>query len=312
MVKRLQNKIAESRYALLVMSLYALAVWVTSGLVGKQWWVQLACFSLSTYLMVELNNGNALIRVYSRMVSCAFIMFSCMDCFLFGNMGGGIVQLCSVATYITLFRCYQDGQSAGWTYYAFLCVGLASMIFVQVLYFVPFLWLLMHLQLNALTWRTSVASLLGLVTPYWFLLCWIFFEGRYGMLADHFSQLAKFQSLGDYSQVTLTQCVVVGVVLITGAISTVHYLRTSFHDKIRVRQLYGFFIIMSFLTLVFMVLQPCHYDPLVRLMIVNVAPLLAHFFSLTHTRVTNVAFQVIVAVCLFVTVYNLWMLLSNS
>lgn len=294
------------------MSVYAMAVWLASGLVEKQWWVQFACFSLSTYLMVELNNSNALIRVYSRMVSCTFIMLSCMDCFLFGNMVSGIVQLCGIASYITLFRCYQDGQSAGWVYYAFLCIGLASMIFVQVLYFVPFLWLLMQIQLNALSWRTFISSLFGLITPYWFLLCWLFYTGRFEMMIDHFTQLLKFQRLGDFSQMTLSQCVILGVVFITGVMSTIHYLRTSFHDKIRVRQLYGIFILMSILSLVFILLQPCHYDPLIRLMIVNVAPLLAHFFSLTHTRATNVTFQVIVAVCLFVTIYNLWMLLSNS
>ena len=61
MRKRIQNKIAESRYTLTFVALYALAVWYLAGIVEHQYYVQLACFTIGSYLMVELNNANALI-----------------------------------------------------------------------------------------------------------------------------------------------------------------------------------------------------------------------------------------------------------
>jgi len=40
--------------------------------------------------------------------------------------------------------------------------------------------------------------------------------------------------------------------------------------------------------------------------VINTAPLLAHFVALTHTKLTNIAFFVIVTIILFVTGFNLW------
>ena len=60
------------------------------------------------------------------------------------------------------------------------------------------------------------------------------------------------------------------------------------------------------LTIVFIVLQSQHQEVLLKLMIVNTAPLIGHFIALTRTRFTNVAFCVMLFVALFITVYNLW------
>ena len=87
----------------------------------------------------------------------------------------------------------------------------------------------------------------------------------------------------------------------------VHYWRNSSGDNIRIRQFYGCFIGMSFATVIFLVLQPQHYDILIRILIINVSPLIAHFISLTRTRITNITFYVICAVAVVLTLLNLWM-----
>lgn len=306
MAKRVQNRVAESRYALPLTAVYAVLIWLVCGLLPQQWWIQLTCFSLSAFLMVILNNNNALLRIYSRMVSCAFLVLSCAVCFLFDSLKGGIVQLCFIASYITLFRCYQDKQAMGWTYYTFLCLGLGSMLFVQLLFFVPFLWLLTIVQLNAMSWRTFSASVLGLLTPYWLTAGWFVWQRDVSTIWEHFTALAQFQTLGDYSQVTLSQLLVFVVVVALAVTGMVHFWRTSYNDKIRIRQLYGFFIFMTMLTTIFLVLQPQHYDVLIRLLIINTAPLIGHFIALTHTKVTNIAFYAIVIICLLVTAFNVW------
>ena len=58
-------------------AVYAVLVFLASGLVGKNLWFEFACLAVSTYLMVEFNNVNALLRVYSRMISCAFLVLAC-------------------------------------------------------------------------------------------------------------------------------------------------------------------------------------------------------------------------------------------
>ena len=73
MKKYIQNKVAENRLALSVTIVYAVGVWLLSGFVQENWWIQFGCFALAAFLMLELNNVNALIRIYSRMVSCSFL-----------------------------------------------------------------------------------------------------------------------------------------------------------------------------------------------------------------------------------------------
>ena len=53
--------------------------------------------------------------------------------------------MCFIAFYLIIWNCYQDKRSTGWTFYAFACIGLASMVFMQIGYFMPILWTLRQL-----------------------------------------------------------------------------------------------------------------------------------------------------------------------
>ena len=83
------------------------------------------------------------------------------------------MQFCFTAAIVLLFQVYQQPYATGRTFFSFLFIGVASLVFVQSLCYVPVLWLLMSTQLQALSWRTWLASLLGLAAPYWFMALWL-------------------------------------------------------------------------------------------------------------------------------------------
>lgn len=307
MKKFLQNKIAESKLALPLTVAYGVIVWLASGLIGGQWWIQFACFFLAAFLMMELNTIHALIRIYSRMVSCVFIIFLCMICFLFSSIPGAITQVCIIAAMTLLFNSYQDKTATGWTYYSFLMLGIASLAFVHILFFLPILWLVTLFQLQSLSWRTWTASLFGIVTPYWFWCCWLGWNEDFTPLIDHFVLLSEFSTPFGLSSLSEHHFVTLIFVVLMAFTGTIHYIRKHHDDKIRIRLLYGGFMWMCLITTAFILLQPQHYDVLIRILIINTAPLVGHFLALTHTRQTNIAFFVIVAATLIVTGYNLWM-----
>ena len=64
---------AGSRLTLPVTVLYGLAIWIISGVIQHDWWIQLGCHALACYLMILFNNFYALIRVYSRAITSAEI-----------------------------------------------------------------------------------------------------------------------------------------------------------------------------------------------------------------------------------------------
>ena len=313
-MKRPQNIIAESGLTLPVAGLFGIVVWLLAGLVQRQLWPQLACYVATVYVLVELTNQNALLRVRSRMVSSTFIVLSCTSSFLLPQMTGGIVQFCFVVAFLLLFQTYQTSHSIGRIFYAFTIIGLASIAFVQTLWYVPLLWILMATQLQSLNWRTWLASLLGLAMPYWFALLWFLLPFNLSdewmtdltPLADHFSQLADitFQSPLT-SHLFLGGLFVFVLTIILAAIGMAHFWQYSFEDKIRIRLLYGFFTTMTAVTVLFILLQPQHFDVMMRLLTLCACPLIAHVLTFTSSRISNILFFVVLALALALTVFNL-------
>lgn len=326
-VRRLQNKIAESRLTLPVVSFYGIIVCLVWGLLDPsftdafwqdwRWLLQVALLAVSTVLMVELNNSNTLIRVYSRMVSCSFLVLTLMAAFLLPSIEGSVVGLSFIVFYLFFLRAYQDKQAVGSIYTAFLAIGVGSLFFVQLLYFLPVLWLLMGIRLNAMGWRTFFASLLGLITPYWFASCYYLYCLDYETPRDHFMALATFQPLAvpqlqSFDIVTIGIILTVGFVVILAFTGMIHFLRQSSRDKLRTQMVYEIFIYMTLFVLLFLLLQPQHYDFLLRLLIVNTATLIGHFIALTSTKITNIAFFVILFLVLLFTAFHLLCIFCSS
>ncbi len=304
--KRLQNKIAEGRNTLPVVALYAFVASLASGLMEHEQWLSFALLACSAYLMMELNNSNILIRIYSRMVSCSFLALMVMCPFLLLSPKGSLVQVCFITFYLLFFHAYQDRTASAWVFYAFAALGIASLFFVQLLYLVPLLWILMAVNILAFSGRTFSASVLGLLTPYWFVWAYDFYKGDITQLSAHFSQLAEFGPLFDFAQLDSHQMIAFFFVSVLAIMGSVHFLRNSYQDKIRTRMLYDIFIVVELFAMLFLILQPCHYDFLIRVMIINAAPLIGHFLALTNTKVTNIAFIVILFFTLVITAHNLW------
>lgn len=291
---------------------YAMAVWLLCGGLTHHWWWQLLCISITTYLMVELNNINALIRIFSRMVSSTFLALLCSACFIFPALPETVMLTCMTAFILLLFLTYQDKESAGLTYYAFLFLGVGSIAYIHVLFFLPLIWLLMMTHTMSLSWRTWMASLLGLLTPYWFYIPWIIYQRDYSAITNHFMALTVFEEPFNLYGITDSQKATLGLVILLAIIGTTHYIRKSYLDKIRIRMFYGFFIFMDLAALLFLLLQPQHFNAMLLLMIVNTSPLVAHFVALSSTRLTNITFMVLSAAFLLLTAYNIWMFSSLS
>jgi len=306
MVKLAQNKVSESSWTLPLVSLYTCIIWMLCGGIQEQWWLQLGCLSFTTYLMVQLNNRNVLIRIYSRMVGSSFLLLSSCACFLFSSVLGSVTSLFFVSTYLLLFACYLDETAVGKVYYAFLSLGLASWGDIHALYYFPVFWILGGIYLSILSWPTFFASILGIITPYWFAFCWYTYQHDIQTLITHLEQLCVFYTPFDFSVITQGRLLTFAFLLLLMLIGTIHCLRKSYVDNIRTRMFYNIFIWVDIITALFIVLQPQHYDFLIRIMIINTAPLAAHFLALTSTKVTNVIFYLLGGLTFCLTAYNIW------
>lgn len=287
-------------------AVYGIAVWLAAGLPQGHWWIQFASFALSTYLMVELNNSNALIRIYSRMVSCTYIVLSAAACFMFDSVSESIAGTFVIAASLTLFRCYQNRAATGLTFYTFLFLSLASLFYVHILVLIPVVWVMMTFYVQSMSGRNLMASIIGAATPYWFAAPYFIYTRDLLTPAAHFAALTDVTFPFDYTTLTTGQTAMFALLMTFAITGIVHYLRTSYNDKIRIRMIYNCFILMTLLAAALLVAMPQHYDMLTRIIIINASPLAAHFIALTRTRITNIAFILMVTAAILTTGYNLW------
>ncbi len=302
-----QTRIAQSRWTLSFTAVYAVLVCLAAGLVTRPLWVQVLLLCISALMMVELNNSNSLIRIYSRMVSCSFLVMTTMATFLLPSISAAIVQMAGIGFFLYFFRAYQDQSATGWVFAAFFAVGLASIPFVQVLFFVPVLWVLMATNVLAFSARTFFASILGMIGPYWFVGAYYVFSGDPAYLARHFMELAQFEPIFNLAILDQHRLITLAFVLCLAMVGSVHFLLYSYLDKIRTRMIYETFITIDVCCIAFILLQPQHFDHLLSMIIVTTSPLIGHYLGLSHTKISNIFFFIIIALALIITIYNLWM-----
>lgn len=308
MIKRLQNRIAESRYTLAVTAFYSIIIWLIAGLVSQQWWIQFGCFVVSAWMMMMINRENLLIRIYSRLVSSAYLVLTCAAVFLFASRACAIMQMGAAISLYLLWHCYQDREAVGWTFYTFLSLGIGSIMQSQVLYYLPIYWIIMAWFTYSLSWRTFFASILGLLTPYWFCLPYYALQGEncLDILSSHLSTLFDIATLPDYSVLTITKVVYLCFLMMLMVIGSFHFITTSYRDTIRVRQIYYSFILIAAFSLFLVIIQPHCYDMVIHVLILAISPMIAHFFALTHSKFTNILFISTLIIIILFTGYHIW------
>jgi hypothetical protein len=166
----------------------------------------------------------------------------------------------------------------------------------------------MMMIISNLSLRTFIASLFGLLTPYWFGIAAVllFYKGDLTPFTSHFLPLTEVTFFTAYSSIPLSHYMTYAFLVILTITGIIHFLRTSYNDKIRTRQLYYNIMFLDIVVLVLLPLFPQQYDLLFRPAIILTSPLIGHFVALTRTRITNIAFYIILITALLLTAFNLW------
>lgn len=304
-MKRLQNRIATSRWSLPVTVAYGLLISLAAGLLTEALWLNFALLFVSMMMMVELNNSNALIRIYSRMVSCSFLVMTTMSLFLFKTIDVAVVQISFIAFLLFLLRSYQEPNATGLTFYAFCALGIASIVFPQILLFLPALWIVMAVYMQSFSPRTFLSSIIGVIAPYWFVAAWLFYTGKYAWLGTHFISALQFGTPFYLADVKLHEWITFAFVLLCALIGSVHFMIYSYQDRIRIRLIYEMLILLDGLTLFFALIQPQHFDCLLGMAIVLTAPIIGHWLALTSSRLSNIVSMLLAAAAFALTIYNM-------
>lgn len=69
--------------------------------------------------------------------------------------------------------------------------------------------------------------------------------------------------------------------------------------------IYETFIMLSAASIIFIILQPQHIQELGGILIVNTAPLIAHFITFTRGKLTNITFILLLIMLVLIMAYNI-------
>lgn len=307
---RLQNKISESVVTLPLCAVVATAMW----------WLPQQAFSLdcilgwllcalTTYIVMETNNVQHLIRLRTRMMSCVWLMLAAGLAFMHPLSRPCISAACLAVSYMLLFQCYQHRQPVVLVYHSFLFLGLGGICAPVLLPMALLFYFYLAVFMRALTFRAFWAGLLGLLTPYWCWLAWCVVMDDVDTYVSYLTSMLQVETPDwqNFLQLPfnwLLSCGYMSLLFLTGIL---HYLFNAYDDKIRVRMMLYVYVIQTILLQVLVVLQPSDYQTYMALLLVSGSPLIAHYFALTGSWFSNTLFVLYIIMYAAMAYLNLWM-----
>lgn len=307
---RFQNHISESIFTLPFCAVTATVLWWWPlGRFNIDYALGWILSALCTYIILETNNSNFLIRIRTRMVSCVWLVIITSLGFLHPISNASIAAFCLVVSLFLLFKTYQQRQTVGWVFHSFLFLGLGSLVFPQMLVLSFFHYWYLIVLLRAISWRSFFAGIIGLLLPYWFWAAFCALTDNFSPIITHILRITEWHPIAIENYLYLPQSWIASwaVITITSIVGGLHFLVTYYNDNIKQRMLLYIYVFQTILIQVFLLLQPQFFQTLVALLAVCASPLIAHFFALTNTRFSNLFFCFTLLLFIGLTVWNLWM-----
>lgn len=307
-LNRLQIQVATGRFTFPVVIFVCLLLWAISF---RNWdeLVSLALVAFIGYTIIETNTNFNLIRTRSSLPVCFYGWMATSLFFLHPFDWVNVVPLLYTLAVYQLFLCYESASPVYSIFHAFLFISLGSLILPQFMVFACLWWLSM-LPFRAMSIKSFCASLIGLITPYWFLFTYAFYVDKMHLFLHPLQEMIHFYPI-DYSQLTSTEIISGIVITLLLLISGFHYWQIAYMDKTRTR-IYLFFLVYSgWWSTLLIVLQPIHLYAWMPIQLICSAFLNGHLFSLTRNRFSGVYFIVIMLVLILLMIYNLWMQYFN-
>lgn len=302
----LRYNIVTGSFTLPTAFVLALAMWLVGSAQAADsalWWGGFGATTLTAYMILELNNRNSLLRVRSRLVSSTFLVFMGAMTFMQQASWECVPPMCLLPAYYMLFQSYQNFNSQGYVFHAFLFVGIGALVFPKIVLLAPFLLFAMTVQLRCMTARAFFAALIGVSLPIVLREVYVLYIGAPTKIDTFWEELTTFP-LPDYTILNEHQVVSAAFVLIIAGIAAIHFFRTKFNDKIRTRMFFYVIMLEEFAIAALLVAQPQHFGMTFRLLLANSCIIIAHQLAFARGIAADIYFYAVYLLVAFLAFYN--------
>ena len=310
-LKKFQTEVTTGSFTLPVVAFLCLFLWgITSYSQGWSQLISLLITAFTGYLMIESNTAFTLIRTRTMLPACIYCLVVSFLYFLHPFNWKLLVTPAFLLALISLFRSYESNEAAASIFQSFLFISGISWVFPPIYFFIPLFFFGM-IPFRVFGAKCVLASLLGLVTPYWFLFGYAFCTEQMplflGLIQDN---LCLYPI--DYKVVPLFEGLVSIIITILMLVGILHYMKVSYMDKTRTRIFLNFMSVAGVWAILVGVLQPVFVREVMLIQLLVMAFLNAHLFTLTRNRFSTVTFIVTLVVFSLILITSLWMQFFNS
>lgn len=211
---------------------------------------------------------------------------------------------CLILAIYQLFSSYHDPMAKDKAYNAALLIGIGSLLWVHILWFLPLFWLGMY-NFRSLSLRTFLASLLGVSTVYWFLLSWCVWFRDFTPFAVPLNTLFRFNLLMP-SGIGVFDWVWIIVLAALTTVSAVNIATHEYEDVLRTRQFLSFLIKMAVFTFVLYFIYEQVSEEFLQTACIPAAILIAHFFTVMRKRMVLWTFYSTIIIFISLLFLRLW------
>ncbi|MCM1515580.1 MAG: hypothetical protein NC080_04070 [Paraprevotella sp.] len=314
--RRFQNNVSKSSLTLPLCMVLGTLVWFGNIAshdlqCGSESFATLFSAAATTYIVMETANKFALLRIRSNMVAAVWVTGIALMPFLHHWSAGWMAVPALAGCHYVMFHTYQDANSSVVpVFHTFALLGIASLSIPQMLAFVPLFYWYLLVFMRCMSWRSLWAGIVGLILPLCFVLGWSIVTDDYTFLSGRWDSLLSTRLFADkdyalFLDYRSPRTLFMAFITLLSLTGIVHYLRNYYNDKIRTRMYLYIYIIQTTVCWLMIMCMPSRFDLLAPSLMLYASTMVAHFFALTGTWVSNAFFCLTLLASAALTLVNL-------
>jgi len=260
--------------------------WATKN--TMRWTLDGAFVVLFAFLFNDADTRFNIIRVRTSLPFFIAGLLLATNSFLLGNVAESFNTLLLILAISSLFSSYQQHRAEKQAFDISLFLSLASLFWMKNIYLPPIFWMGMYMM-KTLNWRSFAASLIGIVTPYWFAFFYFAYIEDYSPLLLHFASIIDFQFFNLWNAPIFTW-IHLGLTLLATLFSIGNIIFSSFTDKIRTRSYLNFLFILLLSSYALFLLDFGRSGSSIYLIYLISAFLISHLFASVRGRFSTILF----------------------
>lgn len=256
-------------------------------------------------LMIRLCNKFSLIRNRTIFPALFFLLFEGSNPGLTTELNtGNLLVFIFILSLFVLYSSYQYPEPQKFAFGISLMTSVGALLWPPYLFFLPVFWIGTFLM-RAFTFKSFLASLMGIVTTIWVIFClhWItglklYPQNVWDMIFG--IDIVKPDRLDIIQTLWLVFTALIGISTIIGN------LYRHYNDKTRVRASNGFINVVLICSLAAAALHFSEADTYMPILNACIALQCAHYFTHSKTRISIILFYIVISLYLILFIWSLF------